>query len=43
MVFEKIDTSSWGRKECFERYFTNVPCTYSMSVKLDITPIKQKR
>ena len=43
MVFEKIDRSSWKRNEYFEHYFTNIPCTYSMSVKLDITQIKKKR
>ena len=43
MVFEKIDRSSWKRNEYFEHYFTNVPCTYSMTVKLDITQIKKKR
>ena len=43
MVFEKIDRSSWKRNEYFEHYFTNIPCTYSMTVKLDITQIKKKR
>ena len=42
MIFEKIDVNSWKRKEYFEHYFTNVPCTYSMTVKVDITPIKNK-
>jgi chloramphenicol O-acetyltransferase type A len=43
MIFEKIDINSWKRKEYFEHYFTNVPCTYSMTVKVDITPIKKKQ
>ena len=43
MIFEKIDRSSWKRNEYFEHYFTNIPCTYSMTVKLDITQIKKKR
>ena len=43
MVFEKIDRSSWKRNEYFEHYFTNIPCTYSMTVKLDITQIKKKQ
>ena len=42
MVFEKIDRSSWKRNEYFENYFTNIPCTYSMTVKLDITQIKKE-
>ena len=43
MAFEKIDKNSWKRKEYFEHYFTDVPCTYSMTIKLDITQIKKKR
>ncbi len=39
MKFQKIDREDWARKEYFEHYFTNVPCTYSMTVKLDITKI----
>ncbi len=39
MSFQKIDRQSWERKEYFDHYFTKVPCTYSMTVKLDITPI----
>lgn len=31
MVFEKIDRSSWKRNEYFEHYFTNIPCTYSIT------------
>ena len=42
MQFEKIDRSCWTRNEYFEHYFTNVPCTYSMTVKMNITPIKKK-
>lgn len=43
MIFEKIDRNTWPRKEYFEHYHSNVPCTYSMTVKLDITPIKESR
>lgn len=43
MVFEKIDRNSWKRKEYFEHYFKNIPCTYSMTVKVDITQIKKKQ
>ena len=39
MKFKKIDKKNWIRKEYFEHYFYNVPCTYSMTVKLDITKI----
>lgn len=43
MTFEKIDKENWGRREYFEHYFSDVPCTYSITVKLDITGIKQKK
>lgn len=39
MMFQTIDINNWARKEYFEHYFTNVPCTYSMTVKMDITSI----
>ena len=43
MLFEKIDRDTWARKEYFEHYFSNVPCTYSMTVKLDITKIRERQ
>lgn len=39
MEFQKIDIKTWKRKTYFEHYFSNVPCTYSMSVRLDITQL----
>lgn len=45
ITFQKIDKKCWARKEYFEHYFSNVPCTYSITAKLDITRIieaKQK-
>ena len=39
MAFKIIDRENWSRKEYFEHYFSNVPCTYSMTTKLDITKI----
>lgn len=41
MVFEKIDRAAWDREEYFQYYFSHVPCTYSMTVKLDITALKK--
>lgn len=43
MLFEKIDRNTWDRKEYFEHYLTNVPCTYSMTVKLNITRIRERK
>ena len=42
MKFTPIDINNWNRKEYFEHYHKNIPCTYSMTVKLDITEIKSK-
>lgn len=39
MDFVPIDLDSWARKEHYEHYLSDVPCTYSMTTKLDITPI----
>ncbi|MCB2291907.1 type A chloramphenicol O-acetyltransferase [Clostridium sp. CS001] len=41
MNFKLIEKEKWQRKEIFEHYFSTVPCTYSMTVKLDITKIKE--
>lgn len=41
MEFQKIDLANWKRKPYFEHYFSDVPCTYSMTVKLDITSLVQ--
>lgn len=43
MIFEKIDRATWAREEYFQHYFSHVPCTYSMTVKLDITTLKNRQ
>ncbi len=43
MNFELIDRNIWDRKEYFEHYFKDVPCTYSISTKIDIARIKEKK
>ncbi len=43
MNFTIIDIKTWKRKEYFEHYYSNVPCTYSMNVKLDITKINKQK
>ena len=42
MKFIPIDINNWQRKEYFEHYHNIVPCTYCMTVKLDITNLKTK-
>lgn len=43
MKFIFIDKDNWKRKEYFDHYFFNVPCTYSMTVKMDITKIIKRK
>ena len=43
MEFKLIDKDNWKRKEYFDHYFFNVPCTYSMTVKMDINKIIKKK
>lgn len=40
MNFNIINKEEWHRKKYFDHYFNEIPCTYSMTVKLDITKIK---
>lgn len=40
-MFKPIDMTTWKRKEYFKQYFQNVPCTYSMTINMDITRLKQ--
>lgn len=42
MKFTAININNWNRKEYFEHYHKNIPCTYSMTVKLDITKAKNE-
>ena len=41
MHFTLIDPNTWERKEYFDHYFSKVPCTYSMTTRLDITKIRK--
>ena len=37
MAFHKIDLETWPRREYYEHYIQQVVCTYSITVRLDIT------
>ena len=37
MNFNKIDMETWNRKTSYNHYLNLVPCTYSMTVNIDIT------
>lgn len=43
MEFERIQLDSWVRREHFEHYRSQVPCTYSMTTKLDITALVEAK
>ena len=37
MRFNIINMNTWDRKECFDHFFNNANCTYSITVNIDIT------
>lgn len=43
MEFERIQLDGWARREHFEHYRSQVPCTYSMTTKLDITALVEAK
>lgn len=43
MDYKVIDRDNWQRKEYFEHYLNDVPCTYSVTTSLDITAIKSQK
>ena len=43
MTFTPIDREHWARKEYFDHYFSQVPCTYSAVFHLDVTRLRQQR
>ncbi len=42
MDYKIIDLEKWARREFFEHYINAVPCTYSLTVKIDISNIKRQ-
>ena len=42
MTFTPIGRAHWARKEYFDHYFSQVPCTYSAVFQLDITRLRQQ-
>lgn len=37
MAFNLINMNTWDRKDCFNHFFNNAKCTYSITVNIDIT------
>lgn len=38
-ILRPIDLASWPRREHFEHYRERVPCTYAMTVDVDVTEL----
>lgn len=38
-MFRTIDRDKWDREPYFDHYFNQVPCTYSITVNIDITEL----
>lgn len=43
MGFQKIDRYNWNREEYFNHYFNDIPCTYSITSKIDITNLRKQK
>lgn len=42
MGFKLIDVSKWNRKEHYDHYLNQVPCSYSMTLNLELTSLIRK-
>ena len=40
MAFQLIDPETWERREFYEHFINEVVCSYSVTVNVDITPLK---
>lgn len=43
MTFTPIDRRRWDREEYFNYFLNVVPCMYSMTMDLDVTPIMKRK
>ena len=43
MTFTPIDRRRWDREEYFNHFLNVVPCMYSMTMDLDVTPIMKRK
>ena len=41
MDYQVIDLADWPRAEYFDHYLNAVPCSYSMTVQLELTAIRR--
>ena len=43
MKFELIDVDKWERREYYEHYTKEIVCSYSMTVNIDITNLRNQK
>lgn len=43
MTFTKINRETWGRADTYRTFFKDNPCTYSMTINLNITKLMECR
>lgn len=43
MAFHPIDLETWPRREYYLHFTNDVRCTYSLTTRLDITPLQERR
>ncbi len=43
MTFTKINLETWSRAETYRTFFEDNPCTYSMTIQLDITKLMENK
>ena len=39
MAFRLVDRKNWARESLFRQFLTETPCTWSMTVSVDVSPI----
>lgn len=42
MCFVKIDIKTWSRAKTYMHYMTDIPCTYSMCINIDISRLMER-
>lgn len=42
-MFKIIDRNNWTRKPYFDHFFDKVPCTYSVTVNIEISELSDSR
>lgn len=43
MTYKIIDKDKWARREYFDHYYNDIPCTYSLTCDIDITKLIENK